>query len=424
MGRLIFINRFFHPDHSATSQLVSDLASHLAQSGWEVHVITSRQIYDNPKASLPVTEIAIGAHVHRVFSTRFGRVNLLGRGIDYLSFYISVWRQVLALARSGDIVIAKTDPPLLSILAQRAARRRGAHLVNWLQDLFPEIAIRLGVPLVDGRFGRALIALRDRSLKAARANVVVGAQMGERLSAQGIRPQVIHVIPNWTDDGTIRPVPNEANTLRRQWKLEGKFVVGYCGNLGRAHEFETILAAAKRLRGRPHVVFVFIGGGYQIDELSRRVKDDGLQSSFRFFPYQARELLGYALSVPDVHWISLKPELEGLIVPSKFYGISAAGRPTIAITAGDGEVARLVAEHNCGVVIEPGDADALADVIIQLALDRPRLEAMGIRARNMLDAKFARRLALQRWQALLEDIAQLQGDGPTMRAARSKAAIW
>jgi hypothetical protein len=98
MGRLIFINRFFHPDHSATSQLVSDLASHLAQSGRDVHVITSRQIYDNPRASLPVTEIAQGVHVHRVFSTRFGRFNLLGRGIDYLSFYVSVWRQVLALA--------------------------------------------------------------------------------------------------------------------------------------------------------------------------------------------------------------------------------------------------------------------------------------------------------------------------------------
>jgi colanic acid biosynthesis glycosyl transferase WcaI len=193
--------------------------------------------------------------------------------------------------------------------------------------------------------------------------------------------------------------------------------------LGRAHEFETILAAAKRLRGRPDVVFIFIGGGHQIDELSRRVKGCGLEASFRFFRYQARELLKHSLSVPDVHWISLKPELEGLIVPSKFYGIAAAGRPMIAITASDGEIARLVAEHDCGVVIEPGDADALADVIIQLSTDRARLQAMGIRARKMLDAHFARRLALDRWRALLENIAQLQGDTVVTRSKQTEAAV-
>src|SRR5437868_14630048 len=114
MKRAIFLNRFFFPDHSATSQMVSTLAFHLAESGREIHVITSQQLYDNPQARLPALEVTRGVHIHRIASTQFGRSALLGRALDYLSFYVSSWRSVLALATRGDIVIAMTDPPLLS----------------------------------------------------------------------------------------------------------------------------------------------------------------------------------------------------------------------------------------------------------------------------------------------------------------------
>jgi glycosyl transferase family 1 len=119
-------------------------------------------------------------------------------------------------------------------------------------------------------------------------------------------------------------------------------VVGYSGNLGRAHEFDTILAAAMQLKNHPRIAFVCIGGGHSFDDLAHCVEKAGIGHLFRFFPYQDRSLLKYALGAADVHWISLKPQLEGLIVPSKFYGIAAAGRPIIAIAAKDGEIARLI----------------------------------------------------------------------------------
>src|ERR1700681_4539151 len=97
LKRIIFLNRFFSPDHSATSQILSDLAFHLAGQGQEVHVIASQQLYDNPEANLPTTQKIRGVHVHRVASTRFGRAALLGRAIDYVSFYVSMWRSMLAL---------------------------------------------------------------------------------------------------------------------------------------------------------------------------------------------------------------------------------------------------------------------------------------------------------------------------------------
>jgi hypothetical protein len=177
MRRLIFVNRFFFPDFSATSQLLSDLAFHLAAGGREVHVVTSAQIYDAPRAplaSLPAFETIKGVQVHRVPTTRFGRVSLVGRSFDYLTFYRSARRLLIALARPGDLIVAKTDPPLLSVPVLSAARRSGASFMNWLQDLYPEVAMALDVPLIRGPVAQHFARWRDRSLQAAEANVVLG----------------------------------------------------------------------------------------------------------------------------------------------------------------------------------------------------------------------------------------------------------
>jgi colanic acid biosynthesis glycosyl transferase WcaI len=174
--------------------------------------------------------------------------------------------------------------------------------------------------------------------------------MAANLRAFGIPDDRIRVIPNWCDDTAIRPASESNNPLRGAWSLEGKFVVGYSGNLGRAHEFETILGAASRLWSEPGIVFLIIGGGHFVEAFARRVKQLHLDQKFQFLPYQDQATLNYSLGVPNLHWISLKPELEGLIVPSKFYSIAAVGRPMVVIGAGDGELATLVRRHHCGYV--------------------------------------------------------------------------
>jgi colanic acid biosynthesis glycosyl transferase WcaI len=404
MRRLIFINRFFFPDHSATSQILSDLAFHLAVAGRQVHVVTSSQIYDAPQSSLPACQTVNGVHIHRVASTSFGRNALLGRSIDYVSFYRSAWQRLVELARSGDLFVAKTDPPLVSVVAAAAARRRRCGLINWLQDLYPELAVALGVPLIRGPVAGMLTGLRDQSLRAAAANVVVGRLMARKVEALGIDPAQIHVIANWCDDEQIRPLPPSENPLRQAWGLEDKFVVGYSGNLGRAHEFDTVIAAAERLREEARIVFLMIGGGKRFDQLRSTAGARGLARTFRFMPYQERQALPYSLGVADVHWLSLNPKLEGMIVPSKFYGIAAAGKPIIVIGDDAGELARLVQQHGCGAVIRPGDAEVLAAVLMQWSSDRAAISDMGARARKMLDAHFSRRQAFARWAELLEGL--------------------
>jgi glycosyltransferase involved in cell wall biosynthesis len=402
MKRVIFLNRFFFPDHSATSQILTDLAIHLAASGIETHVITSQQLYDQPKARLASEETVRSVHIHRVRTTQFGRSTLLGRSIDYFSYYTSTSRSLLALAKRDDLVIAMTDPPLISLFAMRPVSRRGAHLVNWLQDIYPEVAMQLHVPFLRTPAGTIISILRDQSLKAAKANVVVGQQMATQVISRKIASNRVHVIPNWADDEEIQPVSQSENPLRYKWQLEEKFVVGYSGNLGRAHEFDTILAASRRLREHSRIVFLCIGGGRGFDDLRRCVERQHLQRTFRFFPYQSQSMLKHSLAVPDVHWISLKPQLEGLILPSKFYGVAAAGRPMIAISAKDGEIAQLIDQHDCGIVVEPGDSETLAHAILDLSTNRERIADMGHRARAMLEALFSRRQALKSWQTLLE----------------------
>ena len=306
--------------------------------------------------------------------------------------------------RPGDIVIAKTDPPLISIVARPVARRNGARLVNWQQDIYPETAVELGVPLMRGPVAAGLAALRNTTLRDAAATVVVGDLMGRKVEALGAPASRIHVIPNWCNDEDIRLVAPADNPLRREWNLADKFVIGYSGNLGRAHEFETVLAAAERLRDEPRVAFLMIGGGKRFEELSSAVQARGIAGSFRFLPYQARTLLSYSLGAADVHWVSLDPRLEGLIVPSKFYGIAAAGKPVVVIGAGNGELAQLVQRHDCGFAIAPGDSDTLAATLRRLSDAPQQVLAMGARARKMLDAHFTRRQGLARWRRLLDQL--------------------
>jgi colanic acid biosynthesis glycosyl transferase WcaI len=418
--RIIFINRFFYPDHSATSQMLSDLAFTLAQRGLAVEVIASRQRYEDPRVLLPAQDAVQDVKIHRVWTTRFGRQNLVGRGLDYLTFYISAAWRLGRLAAKGDIVIAKTDPPVMSVLAWPVARLRRAKLINWLQDVFPEVAERVGVgggTLSRWSFG-AMRWMRDRSLHAANMNVAVGERMAEHLRQLGIPSARLKIIPNWADGTFIHPVERSANSLRQAWALGDDFVVGYSGNLGRAHEADTLVAAITAVTAvcagppacgsvQPRIRWLFIGGGALLDGLRRQLENQGLAAHVDFRPYAPREQLAESLSAADVHLVSLRSDLEGLVVPSKIYGIAAAGRPAIFIGDPDGEVARILARAQCGVSVAQGDGAALARTVLDLASRPGECRAMGTAARTAFEAEFDKPKGADRWQVLLEQVAKM-----------------
>jgi glycosyltransferase involved in cell wall biosynthesis len=401
--RLAFVNRYFFPDHSATSQLLSDLAFHAVFHGREVHVITSRQRYDEAGARLPSLETIRGVTVHRVWTTTFGRASLPGRAIDYLTFHLLAGLALLRLVSRGDTVVAKTDPPLLSLVAWPVARLKGARLVNWLQDIFPEIAAAVGMRWANGPAGRMLARLRDSTLRSAAMNVVPGTSMKERLVALGMNAGQVRVIHNWADGDSIRPIAGNDNRLRKAWGYADRFVVMYSGNLGRANDFRTIVEAAERLRDDAGVAFLFVGAGHQLAPVQDHAARLRVQS-IEFRPYQPHEALGESLCVGNVHLISLRPELEGLMLPSKFYGIAAAGRPTIFVGNSDGEMARLIKEFRCGVVVPAGDTEGLTAIIRQLKSDPVLCRSYGENARRVFEQRFEKRHALDAWTEVLNQL--------------------
>jgi glycosyltransferase involved in cell wall biosynthesis len=329
-----------------------------------------------------------------------------------VTFYVSAAARLIRLAGRHDVIIAKTDPPMLSVIAAPVARLKGARLVNWLQDLFPEVAEAVGVganPLMRGFYG-LLRWLRNGSLRSAAMNVVLGARMAERVEAAGVSRAAITIIPNWSDGREIHPVARAENGLRKAWGLDGSFVVGYSGNLGRAHEYRTLIeaialieaGAPARAEAEP-VRWLFIGGGALYDKFREEIAARGL-TSVVFKPYQPRERLSESLSAADVHLVSLKPELEGLIVPSKYYGVAAVGRPTLFIGDPKGEIATIIARDDCGLSVAEGEQRALAGAIERLAADPARRDAFGANARRAFETHYDKRIAFQSWRTVLRRV--------------------
>ncbi len=406
--------------------MLTDLAFALARRDHRITVVTSRLRYDDPLARLPKEETVGGVKVIRVATTGFGRAGLLGRAVDYLTFYLSAARALLLNARRGDVIVAKTDPPLLSLVTTPVARLRGARAVNWLQDVYPEVATVLGV----GRGRRRGLPLallrwwRNRALTKATLNIAIGERMAAMLGGIGVPRARIRVIPNWADGTLVRPLGADENALRRQWGFGDDVVIGYSGNLGRAHDAETILqamdlteaAAASQLEmakvansgtlvpaAPPRISWLFVGGGAQFERLRAESRRRG-HVSVQFRPYQPREQLTESLSTPDIHLISLRPELEGLIVPSKYYGIAAAGRPAVFIGASEGEIGRILTETETGSVVAEGDGAGLARAVWRLAGD-PRLrDEMGRRARALFEARFDFGFAVDAWDDVIRSL--------------------
>jgi glycosyltransferase involved in cell wall biosynthesis len=398
-AKIVFVNRYFYPDESATSQLLTDLACGLAARGARVEVVTSRQLYGDARAALPAHGAIREVLVRRIWTTRFGRRHLLGRALDYLSFYASAACLLVLRLRRRDVVVALTDPPLISVVALTAARLRGAFLVNWLHDLFPDVARALQVRAWPDWVDELVRLVRDRSLRGARANIVLGARMAELVARCGAAPNRIRVIENWADSAIVAQPP-ATSKLRAAARLNEHFVVAYSGNFGRAHEFSTLLGAATILADDPRIVFLMIGDGARLADLRAGVAARGLRN-FRFLPHQPRELLSDALASGDAHVVSLMPAAEGLIVPSKFYGILAAGRPCIFIGNPQGEIGQIARAEEIGVTVEPGEAEALA-AAIRLLRDSPKVTAaMGRRARHLSESRYGTALALESWVAAL-----------------------
>jgi glycosyltransferase involved in cell wall biosynthesis len=279
-------------------------------------------------------------------------------------------------------------------------------MIFYLQDLFPEVGLAMG-RLKPGPVTSLLWWATQLGLRRANRVVVLGEDMRRRVLARDIRPHRIEVIPNWIDTETVKP-PAPGQSLRREWDLDGQFLVMYSGNLGLSQDLGQILEAAQTLRHEP-IVFLFVGDGAAKADLMEKAASLSL-SNVRFLPYQARDRLAVSLGTADLHLIPMQPGLTGLLVPSKLYGILAVGKAYVASVDEDSDVGRVTREANSGILVPPGRPAQLAKAILWAVSNRDTLMEMGERGRAVAQALFDRRLAVAKFSRMLLSIRGEQQD--------------
>ena len=401
-----FVALRYYPSVRATAQHLADLAEGLVARGYSVEVVCGAEddVPDAPK--LPKTEVHNGVRIRRVRTTGFNRETTLGRAVNTLSFYWSIFFTLLRGPRA-DLLVTLTAPPMVGLVGalvrKFAARRFGI----WSLDLHPEAEIAVGM-LRDGHPLTRLLKLADRfTVRRADFIVDLGRCMRSRLVEKGVPAERLTSIPVWNKKADIAPVPREANPLPDQLGVRDKFVVMYSGNAGVLHRFEEVLEVMRRLREHREIVFLFVGGGARRKEIEAYAKQHDLPN-FRYLDYFPRNQIRFSLSMADVHLITLKTSAAGIAVPSKLYGAMAAARPLIMVGPEASEISLTIREVGCGYVIDPeretDPTTALEKAILALCEHREAAREMGARGREAFLRHYECEVAVDQWKTLLDGL--------------------
>jgi len=376
--QVLVINQFFWPDTAATGQLLTDLTWGMDPKEHAVTVLCGRSDYGAvDTASPPPVKIL------RSSGVAFSR-GKIGRVVSYASFFAGAAVRGVVGAKPA-LVLTLTTPPLISVLGTLLKSLRGSRHFIWEMDLYPDIAVDLHILKPRSVITRLIGAVADFSRKRADGIIVLGEEMKERLIARGIPKHKIVVAENWADGCEILPAPFE----------EGPLVVHYSGTFGLAHEEHTITEAMRRLRDDSRFRFVFAGGGARRESLEEFCRAEGIGTA-EFRPYATRSELGQSLAEAHVGLVTQIPETVGSVVPSKTYGIMAAGRPVLYVGPRSSTPARVLEWHRCGWRIEPGDASGIVRLLEQLERDRDLVREAGGRARRAFEKYYDRPIGVGR----------------------------
>ena len=366
--RILLLNQFFWPDSAATSQLLTDVARELVGRGHEVHVICAE-----PSYALEDTSAKPEVEFHRVKSVPFIR-GVAARLASYGTFYLSSLWKTLRVPRP-DVVVTLTTPPLLSLLGTVAKTLRGSRHFIWEMDMYPDVAVDLGYFPQGGVLDRTVGMLADVARRRCDGILALGSCMRERLMRRGVPASKIHLTENWADSLQIEPVA---------WPdCSAPLTVLYSGNFGLAHDAETVQSAIAQLNRNPAIRFAFAGGGARRKTLEAACREKNLDN-VEFRNYSTKASLGSSLGSGHIGLITQQNACLGSVVPSKVYGLMAAGRPILYIGPSQSTVAGIIRRFDCGWQIDCGDSDKLLLLLERLSHNRCEIEEAGQHARRAL----------------------------------------
>jgi glycosyltransferase involved in cell wall biosynthesis len=400
---ILLLNEYYPPDTSATAKMAALVAETLAKRH-HVTVLAGRPSYD-PDEYYPFALLRSDKRnnvtVERVGSADFPRHEMKRRLSNYLSYLaLAVPR---ALAIRPDVVLAMTDPPVAGIAGAFVARMSGRPFVYNIRDMYPDMA--LGGDIVSPNL---LVArweeMHRRALREAARVIVLGEDMRERILSKGVAPDRVAVVRDGSSPAG--PLPDPADPTVEQVRCGFPFVVLHAGNLGFYGAWSTLLKAAELLRDE-NTGLVFVGDG-----ANRAAMQSSINGSrnVRFLPFRPASEIPHVMMAGDLHVITVKRGLEGVVVPSKLYSTLAAGRPVLVVAPPECDAARIVRESGCGISVDPDDPPAVAAAIRQLRDHPNRLAEMGHRARETA-GKYARVNELEKFALILEEAAQEKSGG-------------
>jgi colanic acid biosynthesis glycosyl transferase WcaI len=393
--RILIFNEYYPPDTSATAKLTALVAEHLAKRH-EVTVVAGRPSYD-PTEYYPFKllrrDVQNGVTVERVGSTAYPRHKMKRRVANYLSYLALAVPRAIWLR--PDVVLAMTDPPVAGIAGAFVARMARRPLVYNIRDMYPDMAVG-GSIVRPSKWVQLWEKMHRNALRQAARVIVLGDDMRNRILAKGISPERVAVVR----DGTTFPgsMPERSDPVVQEVRCGLPFVAVHAGNLGFYGAWNTLIEAAKILRNE-NSGLVFVGDG--ANRASVESSAAGLPN-VRFLPFRPVEQVPHVMMAGDVHIVTVKRGLEGVVVPSKLYSILAAGRPVLAVAPAECDAARIVTESGCGAAADPDDPAGVAQAIRTLRDDPTRLAAMGVRAREVA-TRYARVNELQRFTEIVEE---------------------
>lgn len=402
---LLIVTQHFYPEVAATAQLMTDLAVDLAARGLDVTVLAAVPYYLlTPDLIIPSKEEYKGVKIIRVYTTRFNLNNVLGRIPNWLSFHFFVMLKCLLIPRH-DVVLTLTIPPYIAFVGMLIRKIKGSKFMFGVQDIYPDVAVGLGL-IKNKVLIKLLLRLTVWNYKKADKIVPIGEVMRDEIIRHGIRPDKITVIHNWADSEELYPVKKEDNPLIKELGIERKFIISYSGNFGIVHDFNPVKQAIMDLKDYKDIVFLFIGNGTEKRGLQHFVEYNKVKNVL-FIKFQPREKILYSLNACDVSLVSMKKGMEGKLVPSKLYGILSVGKPVIGICYRKSEVADIITENRCGMIVEDNN---LSGRILDLYNNKDKREEMGRNSRTAFMKRYDRHIAADKYYnevtSLCEDITK------------------
>jgi glycosyltransferase involved in cell wall biosynthesis len=402
---ILLFNEYYPPDTSATAKMAAAVAETLARHH-RVTVVAGRPSYD-PEEFYPFALLRKKTQndvaVERVGSTAFPRHEMRKRVSNYLSYLaLAVPR---AMAIRPDVVLAMTDPPVAGIAGAFVARMIGRPFVYNIRDLYPDMAVGGDIVRRNSWTNRWENMHRNALQHAARV-IVLGEDMRERILSKGVSPDRVRVVRDGTAATPALCDPDSNDPVVRDVRCGLPFVVLHAGNLGFYGAWTTLVKAAEILRDE-NLGLVFVGDGANRAAVETEAK--GL-SNVRFLPFRPASQIPHVMRAGDLHIITVRRGLEGVVVPSKLYSILAAGRPVLVVASAKTDAARIVRESGCGFTADPDDPETIAAAIRTARNNPAELASMGRRAREAA-AKYARVNELQVFRSIVEELTPAHNGG-------------